>query len=84
VTATAEPIPYAEPRHVAAAVEARPERPWRASDSPDVQAEAPREPAAPTPAPAMVEPTSPPPQPSPEEASAPARKGWWQRKFSGE
>jgi ribonuclease E len=84
VTATAEPIPYAEPRHEAAAVEARPERSWRASDSPDVQAEAPPEPAAPTPAPAMVEPTSPPPQPSPEEASAPARKGWWQRKFSGE
>jgi hypothetical protein len=80
---TVEPVPYAEPRYEAAAADPRPERSWRASDSPEVHADAPRE-SAPTQAPAVIEPTSPPPQQIPEEPSAPARKGWWQRKFSGE
>jgi hypothetical protein len=81
---TVEPVvPYAEPRYEAAAADARPERSWRANDGPEVQAEAPREPVS-TRAPAAIEPTSPPPEPIPEEPSAPARKGWWQRRFSGE
>ena len=60
-----------------------PERPWQSQRQPGRAGRGPAR-AAPTPAPAVVEPTSPPPQPSPEEASAPARKGWWQRKLSGE
>ena len=37
--------------------------------------------SAPRPAPSVVEPISPsPPEASPEESSAPARRGWWQRR----
>jgi ribonuclease E len=80
---TAEPVHYAEPRYEAATADARPERSWSASDSPEARAEALRE-AAPAQAPAAIEPASPPPEPGPELPSAPARKGWWQRRFSGE
>jgi hypothetical protein len=79
---TAEPTPYAEsPRYETAATGVAPERSWRTSDGPEAEAEAPRD-SAPRPAPSVVEPTSPsPPEASPEESSAPARKGWWQRRF---
>jgi len=80
---TAEPFAYAEPRYEAAAVDAGPERSWRADDGSEAQAEAPREPVS-TPAPAAIAPAMPPPEPGPEEPSAPVRKGWWQRRFSGE
>jgi hypothetical protein len=82
----AEPAPYTEPPRYEAAGAAEPVRePPQppASGRLQVQDEAPREPA-PTPAPVVLEPATPPPEKVPEQPAGPARKGWWQRGFSGE
>jgi hypothetical protein len=69
-----------EPQHAAPAVSSNGQRSWSAPIAEERPSAASRpEPAAPQPAPEAAHAV-----PEPEEPGRPARKGWWQRRLSGE